>query len=86
MESQLYDLFGVPATSILYLSGLVWVGVELLKKKFAPTIMSGVVTDIAAFAISFGLALKTFYPSWEQVIACAIFCWLIPAGVHKARQ
>jgi len=83
METQLFDFFGVPAETVLIISGLVWVVVELIKGKFPSGAIYGWRTDVIAIIVAIGLSLKALWPNWPMAMVCGVLCWLIPAGVHQ---
>ena len=86
MESELLSLIGIDVTSLITISGMVYLIMELAKGKIPKGLLFGWRTDVMAFGIAFGLSYKILYPDWSTALMTAFACWLLPAGFHKVRK
>ena len=84
--SKLVEMFGVSFEHLGYVAGLVYVLMELVKKKFPSVFLGGWKTEVLALLLSGGIAYRLYAPAWESVIALTIIAWLAPMGVHAARK
>ncbi len=83
MDGEVLKLFGLDIETLLMISGVVFVVIEALKKKFAAMFMGGWKTDLVALILSAGMAYKIYAPDWETVAIGAVICWLAPSALHK---
>lgn len=85
--NDLVALLGVPIETLITFSGIVYLGVEWLKKKIN---VAGLGTQIVAFVISLGLAFHAIRPDtgggWPQFFVLSVVVWLLPSGFADARK
>ena len=59
---------------------------EAVKKKWTGIFVGGWRTDFLALILSCLFAAKLYWPAIESTVFAGLFCWLVPAGAHKARN
>ena len=84
--SKLVEMFGVTFEDVGYVAGLVYVLMELVKKKFPSLFVGGWKTEVLALLLSGGIAYWLYAPVWESVIALTVIAWILPMGVHATRK
>ncbi len=85
--SDLVTLIGVDLQTLATLSGILYLGVEWIKRRFP---IQGVGTEILVGLLALGLAFSQTAPletgSWTQFGALGVILFIAPAGFHSFRK
>lgn len=85
METELLTLFGVSVEQLAFVSCVVLLAIEYLKRELEETTweIKGWTTRVVALVVAFGISTKLLYPDWGAVVTLAIASFILPSGIKS---